>query len=296
MGSLSQLSLRLIRTFHEVSRAGSFTAAASELGISQPAVSQQIRELEAVLGAILFRRRGRGVELTQAGEKLASSVDPAVKLLDEGLAGFLAQRSPNRVELRANSTFAMHWLIPRLGSFLQRHPNIELDLSSSYWAEHIDPDHSAVHIDFGVPPHAARPFGHPDVVIAVANPATARRITKPDDLANETLLDIRGGDNWTSYTTAINLDRPQTRSHTSMTYQHTLALAEAGHGIALAHRFLIQDNLRQGTLVQIVTPPTPAQEHYFLVAPPPARTNAATLAFLDWIHEAADQPASPQPA
>lgn len=288
MTSLSQLSLRLIRTFHEVSRAGSFTAAASELGISQPAVSQQIRELEAVLGTTLFRRRGRGVELTQAGEKLASSVDPAVRLLDQGLAGFLAKRSPNNVELRVNSTFAMRWLIPRLGGFLQRHPNIELDLSSSYWAEHIDPDHAAVHIDFGVPPPAARPFGHPDSVIAVACPATARRINKPDDIANEALLDIRGGDDWTSYCTAIELTQPITRIHTSMTYLHTLALAEAGHGIALAHRFLIQDSLRHRTLVQIATPPTPAKEHYFLVAPTAERTNTATRAFLEWIHEVAD--------
>lgn len=286
IASASHVPLRLIRTFHDVAHLGSFTAVAAARDITQPAVSHQIRELEVVLGATLFRRRGRGVELTEAGETLASSVNPSVQLLDEGLARFMAQRTPNRVELRVNSTFATRWLIPRIGAFLQSHPEIELDLTSTYWSEGTRQG-SAVHIDFGPPPVESEPIGGNEHLVVVASPTVAQRIDSTGELTGETLLEVRGGEGWAAYAKAAGLSLTSNRTHTSMTYLHTLALAEAGLGVALAHDFLIRDSIDAEALSPVDLPRSVAGEQYYLIAPPHDQTGPGTTTFLRWFRQAA---------
>ncbi|MEM7272008.1 MAG: LysR family transcriptional regulator [Actinomycetota bacterium] len=275
--------LRLLQTFHRVAAAGSFTGAAVDLGITQPAVSQQIRELETILGVELFRRTGRGVEPTSAGRQLVGTTGTHIAAIERSLGAIRARAQDHHVEVRANSTFATTWLVPRLPGFLRAHPEVEVDLTSSYWNYPIDPVHAAVQIDFGPVRQEAEPIGGDEVVLAVASPRVARGIRSAEDLGANVLLDIRGGDGWTEFGAATGISVASSRVHTSMTYLHTLALARAGVGIALAHRFLAADDLHAGTLAVVPIGQAAAREQYQLVPPRPDRTTSAAHLFLAWL-------------
>lgn len=279
----SDSPLRPLAAFHHVVSEGSFTNAAAVLGVSQPAVSQQIRELETILGVQLFRRTGRGVEPTNAGRQLASSTRSHIEAIRHSLGAIRARAQDHHVEVRVNSMFATTWLVPRLARFLSANPDIEIDLTSSYWIYPTDPIHTAVQIDFGPVPDGAEPIGGDETVVAVATPSLADRIRSVDDLSRHPLLDIRGGDGWTEFFAATATTPPQTRVHTSMTYLHTLALARGGVGLALAHSFLVMDDLRRNTLAVVPVGAMAAREQYYLIAPRADRATSAAEVFLAWL-------------
>ncbi|MXW62987.1 MAG: LysR family transcriptional regulator [Acidimicrobiaceae bacterium] len=282
--------LRLLHAFHCVVSEGSFTNASTALGVSQPAVSQQIRELETICGVQLFRRTGRGVEPTNAGRQLASSTRSHIEAIQHSLGAIRARAKDHHVEVRVNSMFATTWLIPRLASFLTANPDIEIDLTSSYWVYPTDPIHTAVQIDFGPVPSGAEPIGGDEIVLAVATPSLADRIRSTDDLSKHPLLDIRGGDGWAEFFAATAAPPPKTRVHTSMTYLHTLALARRGLGVALAHRFLATDDLRHSTLAVVPVGTVPAREQYYLIAPRSDRATSAAELFTTWLRREIARP------
>ena len=113
--------------FEAAARLGSFTRAADELGISQPAISQRVRHLELRVGAALFVRRGRGVSLSADGMRLWLEVSAGLARIEAAIA-VLERRidSDNIVTLAVSNGFANLWLLPRLGCFRRDHPSIEL--------------------------------------------------------------------------------------------------------------------------------------------------------------------------
>ena len=278
-----QPPLHLLRTFDVAARHQSYTRAAAELVISQSAVSQQIRQLEQILGRPLFERVGRGVRLTDQGRSLAADVHAGLRRIEKGLAPFRARSADHHLVLRVNSTFAMRWLMPRLGLFLDANPDVELDLTSSYWAEARALTGSAVQVDFGVVPPGAEVW--PDQpLLAVAHPDVADRIGSPGDLTAETLLDLRGGDGWREVLAELGVTpEPWPRTHTSMTYLHTIELARAGYGVAIVHKPVVEDLLLVGDLVTVAGIEVESKEHYYLDMDPPEDLNSAARSFLHWI-------------
>ena len=121
--------LRALQAFTAVVGAGSVVGASRELAVTASAVSHLLRQLETRLGARLFTRHGRGLVLTQDGERLAAAVTPALASIDDALSGFIRRGTELRISLL--SSFAVHWLIPRLNHFQVLHPDIELFLSTS---------------------------------------------------------------------------------------------------------------------------------------------------------------------
>ena len=136
-----RLSLDLLRGFRAAARHLSFTRAAQELFVTQPAVSREIRTLEEQLGTPLFRRVNRALQLTQAGQELYAAVDEALSLIDAAttrLAG--ASRS---LSVTTTVALASTWLVPRLPGFTRLHPQIDMRLlASNDWIdlarEHIE--------------------------------------------------------------------------------------------------------------------------------------------------------------
>src|SRR5262249_53206189 len=121
--------LAAIRCFEAAARHESFTRAAAELGMTQAAVSYQIRLLEDRL-VPLFLRKGRGVELTEAGRRLAPAVTAAFDGLRFAFEDF-NERSQGTLAITAVQTFAANWLVPRLGAFQAAHPDIAVRLDVS---------------------------------------------------------------------------------------------------------------------------------------------------------------------
>ena len=122
--------LSAIRVFEAAARLGNFTRAAEELGMTQAAVSYQMKLLEERLGAPLFRRDGRRVALTDAGARAAPQVSRAFDAIDSAFARVRAEEEGLLV-ISTSNTFANAWLAWRLGSFQMRHPEMAVRLDAN---------------------------------------------------------------------------------------------------------------------------------------------------------------------
>lgn len=119
------LNLRGFQVFEAVARHLSVTQAANELGITQSAVSHQLRQLADILGEELIERQGRSIGLTQAGAKLAEDLDTAFDLIEQAAATTIGL--PRRmVRVAMYPSFAKGWIVPELSDFIARHPEIDL--------------------------------------------------------------------------------------------------------------------------------------------------------------------------
>ncbi|MEI9850863.1 MAG: LysR family transcriptional regulator [Sphingomonas sp.] len=121
--------LAAVRVFEAAARLGNFTRAAEELGMTQAAVSYQVKLLEERLGAPLFARSGRGIVLTEAGRRIAPQVTAALDTLGEAFASVRAE-SEGVLAISAPATFATNWLAQRIGGFQLEHPALAVRLSS----------------------------------------------------------------------------------------------------------------------------------------------------------------------
>ena len=126
--ALGDISLDLLRTFEAAARHRSFTAAALELGTTQPAISQQLKRLESRLGIRLFDRIYRGIALTEAGLGLFLQVQAGLQQIDAGLQALSAQPAREVLQVATDFAFAAYWLMPRLPRFHAAYPQIDVSL------------------------------------------------------------------------------------------------------------------------------------------------------------------------
>lgn len=131
--------LAAIRAFEAAARLGNFTRAAEELGMTQAAVSYQIRVLEERLGVSLFRREGRGVRLTQDGARIIPHLSGAFDAMDRAFREVRSE-DENLLVISTSNTFANAWLAWRLGSFQMAHPNMAVRLETTDDAVDLDSD------------------------------------------------------------------------------------------------------------------------------------------------------------
>jgi len=135
------VNLELFRVFYTVARCGSLTKAAEELYISQPAVSQAIKQLEGQLGGKLFNRTHRGMELSETGGKqIYSYVEKALKLFDEAESKYseLKDTATGVVRICASDTVSTHFLLPYIKKYHEMYPDVNLILQNCMSAETID--------------------------------------------------------------------------------------------------------------------------------------------------------------
>ena len=124
-------SPRHLLVFEAAARLGSFTLAAQELNVQQPAVSAAIKQLETSLEVLLFRRGHRKVELTAAGERLFADVTIGLEHILRSVRAIHQRSRARYVTLSASTAFAYYWMVPRLRRLHQRHPNVDLRLQTS---------------------------------------------------------------------------------------------------------------------------------------------------------------------
>lgn len=124
---LINLDLDILRTLVAAQRLGGFNRAAEQIGRSQSAVSQQIRKLEARLGEKLFRKSGRSLEPTEAGETVLSYARRLVELNDEAVAAVRGAAVEGTVRFGLPGDFAETWLPKALGGFKRAHPGVRVE-------------------------------------------------------------------------------------------------------------------------------------------------------------------------
>jgi LysR family glycine cleavage system transcriptional activator len=125
------IPIRAISVFHTAARAGSISRAADELGVTPSAVSQQIHALEAHIGTALMAKAGRGVVLTEAGERYFARIAEEFERITEATQEVRGLRSVTTLVVRATPTLSSKWLLPRLRGFLDAQPDLQLRLDAT---------------------------------------------------------------------------------------------------------------------------------------------------------------------
>lgn len=287
--------LSAIRCFEAAARHRSFTRAAHELGMTQAAVSYQIKLLEERLGP-LFLRGPRGVELTEAGRRLAPGVIDAFTALRAAFED-LAQAVEGVLAVSAVNTFASNWLVQRLGTFQLAYPDIAVRLDVSGRLV----DFTREEVDVGIrsgdghwPGLAAHrlmavdytPVLSPDL-LAKVGPLGA-----PADLLKLALIDP-ADPWWTDWFTAAGVAVPDLSRRPDMRVgtQHLAANAAlAGQGVAIVSPAFFSDELATGRLVQPFALVHSSEGSYWLVYPEARRRSAKIRAFRDWLLGAVSAP------
>ncbi len=126
-----QLPIKAICVFHAAAKAGSISKAAEELSVTPSAVSQQIQALEVQLGLSLMIKMGRRVVLTEAGERYFAMITDEIDRISEATSAIKGQRTITTLTIRATPTLSNKWLLPRLGSFLDANPGLEVRLDGT---------------------------------------------------------------------------------------------------------------------------------------------------------------------
>jgi LysR family transcriptional regulator, glycine cleavage system transcriptional activator len=264
-----QRPLRLdgLRAFEAVARLRSFSAAGLEMSLTQPAVSRQIKALEEELGAALFARGTRHVEITEAGLNLQQAVLPLLDRLDRCVKDIRQRGARRQVSVSTFASFASLWLLPRLADFQASHADIDIRISAQdRLLDADDPDQDLL-LRFGfpgvAPAHAERLFG--EVITPVCSPmllAQSRNgqlpaLRKAADLAGHTLLEEDGRQpsssilSWQHWLMQKALEGLEPRRWVYLNYTHQqVQAALAGQGIALARLALVHEPLARGELVE----------------------------------------------
>jgi LysR family glycine cleavage system transcriptional activator len=282
--------LAAVRVFEAAARHGNFTRAAAELGMTQAAVSYQVRLLEERLGTPLFLRTPRRVTLTEAGARLAPVVSEALEAIR---AAFEAVRGDADGALTVSSlhVFAANWLVPRLGAFRAAHPGVSVRLEVGnrlvdFAREEVD---VGVRSGFGSWPglEAHRlldvrfaPFCGPALLERAGG-----RLEAPADLLRLPLLSP-GDPWWATWFEAAGVPCPGLAERGAIRFdsqQMEGAAAIAGQGVAILTPELWAGEVAAGRLVQPFPAVADAGRSYWLVYPAARRGSRKIRAFRDWL-------------
>ncbi|MEG8219697.1 LysR family transcriptional regulator [Sphingobium sp. D43FB] len=248
----AQLPLNALRAFEAAARHLNFTRAAAELCVSQGAVSQQVAQLEARLGAPLFRRLPRGLALTDEGLALLPVMADALDRIGTTLGRIENGRPREVLTLGVVGSFAGGWLLPRLDECARACPQIDLRVMTNNNRVDLAGDGLDFAIRFGNGAwHGthAQPILHAPLTPLCA-PDIAARLHDVANLARETLLRSYRADEWPRWFAAAGAVVPPMRGPVFDSSTLMIAAAMAGHGVALAPAALFDSEIRAGRLVQ----------------------------------------------
>jgi LysR family glycine cleavage system transcriptional activator len=281
--------LNAIKAFEAAARHESFTRAAEELCVTQGAVSHQVKGLEAELGIKLFNRERQRLIITAAGRDYLSIVRDALDRIALGTERLLQRQSAGVLTVSTSPDFAAKWLVHRLGSFSEKHPEIDLRISATM--HHVD--FAREDVDMSVR-HGDGNWSGLDVVrlcteqlFPVCSPklsARRQRMTKPADLLKFPLLHLDDRSNWAKWLEAADVANADV-SHGPVLNRPSMAIDAAvdGQGIALARTSLAAWDLINGRLVRPFPIALRLSKTYWIVSPKATASLPKIALFRDWL-------------
>ncbi|EUC20176.1 transcriptional regulator, LysR family [Burkholderia sp. BT03] len=288
-------SMTALVEFESVARLSSFTVAANELGVTQAAVSRQVKFLEDTLGVRLFHRLHRSIELTEEGEALylvvAESMQKIAGVFDRLSSGPVQQE----LVLAATSAFSHFRLLPRLASLKKAQPNLQLRLSTQMFTADLRHKEIDVAVRFGNGrwSDGTATLLFDEEVFPVCSPKWVESRGMPQslqDVANAALIESdstsegwMGGEAWFN---AVGL--PPLRLNFALRcslYTDAIQAARYGEGIALGWGRLVHDLVETGELVRLPVASLKPNDAYFIVVPHGRTITAATDGLIDWLRQ-----------
>lgn len=248
----SGLPLTALRAFEAAARLGGFKAAAEELNVSPGAVAQQIKGLEAAIGAPLFERHARGVALSPLGAASAERFAAAFDALGAAAAALRAGADPREVRIAALPGVAQAWLSPRLPAIRRAAPGLSVSVTAMERAPNLlrEPFDLAIFYENAEGAAGFVDLG-PDVIFPVCAPSVARRLRRPADLAREVLLtDAAWPEDWSRWAeSAPAAPRRPPAGPVHSLYALALEEAASGGGVLIGHGHLVRGLMKAGRLV-----------------------------------------------
>lgn len=283
--------LNILRTFEAAGRNLSFSLAAEELNISQAAVSQQMRQLEAYLGAALFVRHHRRLSLTGTGQAYLNGVHEALDRLDTVTDQLFPDRQHQIVTIRCTASVATLWLAPRLGRFQKRHPEIDLRIKtldsdfgdrSLTWADL----EIVIQSDGASDPQARKLLTA--TITPVCSPELLSRGHRPrepaDVLAFELIHVLGYDDDWHRWFRRHGLQTAAVPGGLSVDGSLiAIEAAQRGDGVMLGRRPFIDSYLRSGELVETFSEPFHLHADYYLKRGPRAKSRRGRDLVAHWL-------------
>jgi DNA-binding transcriptional LysR family regulator len=282
--------LTTLAAFEAAARHRSFKEAAQELSVTPAAVSHQIKALEAHVGAPLFQRRHRAVELTEDGEALFQSLAASFAKVSQSLHTIRSRRAGEIVTIGSTSSVAMLWLSPSVIRFWRKFPTISvnqvvqdrslgntsaLDLLIRYGPVH-DPELKQIEL-------------YCDRLVPVASPAVARQLARSGlpRLAQQRLIHLDAEDEtwttWQDWFRQLKYEGPIAAGIHVNNYSVALQVAQDGAGVALGWKRLVRPLLKAGQLAPVGRHGLPAPLSFYLVCRSDAEMNDAARRLRDWI-------------
>ena len=280
--------LPALRFFEATAHHGSVTRAAAELHVTPGAVTLQIRKLETFLGCSLFERQARGMALTAEGSAYVAACQEALALIRQA-SSRLRKGQQVRILLSCTPGFAVQWLVPRLQSFQDEAPTVDVQISTTnrkvdLWHEDV---HFAVRHGLGETPQGA--YSVPlltEELVPVCSPRliAPRRRAVLTDITSSRLLHDEHREDWRLWCLSANVQDIDTQR--GMVFAGSNGVVEAalaGRGVALVRRSLIEPELVARRLVEVQVPALRPPLGYHLLYREATLRASPMRAFFDWL-------------
>lgn len=282
--------IRLLQAFEAVGRLGSFTKAASELRVTQSAVSHAVKELEFRLDKQLIVRGSQAMSMTHAGQSYYRTVVEALSILDLGERAIESHRQKKNVlSVSVSPTFAAKWLVPRLGDFSARYPDTDVRISAD--PRHInflidDIDIAVRHGDGNWPELQCTRLCK-EYLFPVCTPDLAERIQKsgPRALINETLIHTPNDRRWALWLEKVGIDPSEMSGRKLFLNEMSLAIDAActGQGVALVRSALGASFILDGSLARPFSECVAAEAAFWIVGPKRTLNDPRIEDFVEWM-------------
>lgn len=283
-------SLNGLRAFEAAARHLSFTLAASELNVTQTAISHQIRRLEEELGIRLFIRQNRALALTPEARDYLPGVRAAFNDLRLATDRLLRRDDDKVLTVSTIASLAAKWLLPRLTDFQEANPGIDVRITTSTSLVDFQRDNVDAAIRYGRGQWAGlrADWLMADELFPVCSPSLLRGdepLRTPGDLKDHVLLHTNSGDDWRLWLTAAGLPTDISRQP-GLTFDMTFVTIQAaidGMGVAMGRTSYVRDDIAKGRLVVPFKIALPADAGFYLVSPEGRREAPKLAAFRQWM-------------
>ena len=285
-------SLNGLRAFEAAARHLSFTNAATELNVTQTAISHQIRRLEEELGVRLFIRQNRALALTPQATEYLPGVRAAFNDLRFATDRLLRKDNENVLTVSTLASLAAKWLLPRLPAFQEAHPGIDVRITTStalvdFKTGDVD---AAIRYGRGHWPGLRADWLMADELFPVCSPALitgSKALRCPEDLAEQTLLHTSAGynDDWRLWLTAAGLPANISK-RPGLTFDLILVTVQAaidGLGVAMGRTSYVEADIAKGRLVVPFKIALPADAGFYLVSPEARADSPKLSAYRKWL-------------